>query len=47
MQEIDAPRNNKAQFHLNDKYTINPTLIKIESKSMKNTVFLLKESDSN
>ena len=47
MQEIDAPRNNKAQFHLNDKYTINPTLIKIESKSIKETSFSFKLNTNN
>ena len=47
MQEIDAPRNNKAQFHLNDKYTINPTLIKIESKSIKEASFSFKLNTNN
>ena len=47
MQEIDAPRNNEAQFHLNDNYTINPTLIKIESKSIKNSSFSFKLSTNN
>ena len=42
MQEIDAPRKNEAQFQINDKYIINPTLVKVESRSVKGLSFSFK-----